>query len=291
MESMTDFGDGYYAAAGLSELSQLLARSRLYQASIQYQELLEFVCRLRHFAPFNAMLLNIQKPSLLYAATAEEWERRFQRTIKPGARPLLILWPFGPVRLVYDLEDTDGPPLPRIALALPFQASGWVDGYYLTLVAKALLKKDITVRYGSMDDATGGLARRIRNPPSDAKGAAEFHYEITLNRRYDENVCFATLIHELGHIFLGHLGEDDDIDGRRDTTRAQRELEAESVSFLVCKRLGIESNAEQYMANFIDRNPAMPPVDVYAVMKAAGRVEALVKVDTGLGRYPDWMER
>src|SRR5437879_11391546 len=48
-----------------------------------------------------------------FAASAFDWRERFGRKPKEGARPLLILWPFGPVALVYDLMDTDGRDLPR----------------------------------------------------------------------------------------------------------------------------------------------------------------------------------
>jgi hypothetical protein len=54
------------------------------------------------------MLLQVQKPGLNYAASEYDWRDRFDRTIKEGARPLLILWPFGPVALVYDELDTEG---------------------------------------------------------------------------------------------------------------------------------------------------------------------------------------
>ena len=87
-------------------LDQLLIDSRLYRTSKEYQELLDFTVRLRNMAPFNAMLLQIQKPGLNYAASAYDWQHRFQRSVKEKARPLLIMWPFGPVALVYDQLDT-----------------------------------------------------------------------------------------------------------------------------------------------------------------------------------------
>jgi hypothetical protein len=103
------FGDD----ATRSLLDQLLEDSRLYRTSKDYKDLLDFVVRLRNFAPFNAMLLQVQKPGLSYAASARDWRERFGRHPKEGARPLLILWPFGPVALVYDVQDTEGKPLPE----------------------------------------------------------------------------------------------------------------------------------------------------------------------------------
>src|SRR5688500_15207399 len=86
-----------------SLLDQLLTDSRLYRTGKEYQALLDFAVKLRNVAPFNAMLLQLQKPGLRFAASAFDWHERFDRTIKDGARPLLILWPFGPVATVYDV--------------------------------------------------------------------------------------------------------------------------------------------------------------------------------------------
>jgi hypothetical protein len=90
-----------------------LPNSRLYQTTADYKALLDFVVRLRNFAPFNAMLLQVQKPGLTHAASAADWWGKFGRKPKDGARPLLILWPFGPVALVYDVMDTEGKELPQ----------------------------------------------------------------------------------------------------------------------------------------------------------------------------------
>lgn len=89
-------------------LDALLTDAKLYRTSKAYKELLDFIVRLRNFAPFNAMLLQVQKPGLTYAASAHDWWVRFGRRPKEGARPLLIMWPFGPIALVYDVMDTEG---------------------------------------------------------------------------------------------------------------------------------------------------------------------------------------
>ena len=50
------------------------------------------------------------------------------------------------------------------------------------------------------------------------------------------------MIHELAHELL-HRGSD-----RNETSRDQRETEAEAVSFIVCSHFGIETEAPNYLA-------------------------------------------
>jgi len=101
-----------------SLLDQLLADSRLDTQSQDHKDLLDFVVRLRNFAPFNAMLLQVQKPGLSYATLDRDWHERFGRRPRAGSRLLLILWPFGPIALAYGMLerssiDCTAPRFPR----------------------------------------------------------------------------------------------------------------------------------------------------------------------------------
>src|SRR3989338_3386779 len=83
------------------------------KSSDTMRQYLEFCARMPNHSTFNSTLVFIQKPSCYYYATKSQWEKRFNRKLKPSARPLLILFPFAPVEFVYDLEDTVGKPLPK----------------------------------------------------------------------------------------------------------------------------------------------------------------------------------
>lgn len=194
-------------------LSELLERSRLYHQSKAYKELLDFVTRLPSFAPFNAFLLHIQKPALRFAASEYDWLCRFQRTVKEGARPLLILWPFGPVALVYDLEDTERKALPE-AVQCAFMASGKVTRSTIAGYAIALRRCGIELKLIEYGDAHAGHIQAPQKPEgleiekrSANKKERPVHC-IRVNSKHDPNVQFATLIHELAHLYLGHLGPD-----------------------------------------------------------------------------------
>ncbi|HNP64828.1 MAG TPA: ImmA/IrrE family metallo-endopeptidase [Woeseiaceae bacterium] len=253
-------------------LDQLLADSRLYTKSQDYKDLLDFVVRLRNFAPFNAMLLQVQKPGLSYAASAHDWNERFGRWPKEGARPLLILWPFGPVALVYDVMDTEGKPLPHDVNS--FFAQGEVDELKLKSFETLLAKRRIEFYLVDAGDCNAGLIRLVQR----ASTPKEFsHYRIHINRNHNPATRFVTLTHELAHLFLGHLGQDQKlkIHGRK-IDHSKRELEAESVAYLVCNRNGVKSKSETYLRNFVENHTTLEEIEVHQIMRAAERIEEIL---------------
>lgn len=261
-----------------AQLDALLTDSRLYQSSKNYKDLLEFVARMRNFAPFNAMLLDIQKPGIRYAATAKDWRERFGRNPKEAARPLLIMWPFGPVALVYDVLDTEGEDLPRDVEA--FFAAGSIDDERLAAFRHRLSRRR-AIDWIDLDagDAKAGSIRRVKQASNDKE---HHHYEMRINRNHPAPTRFVTLAHELAHLFLSHLGADKHlhIPARPAMDHSQRELEAESVAYLVSKRQGVTPASERYLANYVAKHPTVGNLDIYQVMRAAGQIESLL----GIGR-------
>jgi hypothetical protein len=259
-----------------SLLADLLASSRLYHTSQDYLDLLDFVSRLRNFAPFNAMLLQIQKPGLMYAASAYDWKTRFSRTIKEGARPLLILWPFSPVALVYDVEDTEGTELPA-DVAQTFQATGQVTTQTITETVQRLARLGIDLKCIPYGDGNAGCVKAIRRS-DDAKVKPE--YQIRLNANHEPNIQFVTLVHELGHLYLGHLGPDKylKIAQRPPPPDHAKELEAESLAYLVCKRHRVGSKSESYLANHLQPDTILEHLNLDVMLKAAGQVEMVLDI-------------
>jgi len=269
-----------------SLLSNLLDESRLYRFSKDYKELLDFVTKLRNFAPFNAFLLNLQKPGLRFAASQFDWRRRFGREVKEGARPLVILWPFGPIALVYDVDDTEGYPLPDSVLHA-FRAVGNLKENHILCFTGLLAKQGIEVKLIEYGDGHAGHVQAERPPKAtteiiersnDAKKRPA--YRIRVNSKHDPNVQFVTLTHELAHLYLGHLGPDKylKIGERYSLTHEQAELEAESVAYLVCKRYGVESYSEAYLADYVKDHTTTGNVHFYMIMKATGQIETVLEL-------------
>jgi hypothetical protein len=256
-------------------LDALLTDCRLYHKTADYKALLDFVVRLRNFAPFNAMLLQVQKPGLTYAASAADWRIRFGRKPKEGVRPLLILWPFAPVALVYDVVDTEGKDLPQDVTS--FFARGPIREIEIGRFRELTSNKNILWADLDAGDAKAGSIRCTKRATNDKESNT---YRILVNKNYAAAVQFVTLTHELAHLFLGHLGADNalGVKDRSDLAHRQEEFEAESVAFIVCERNGVESRSKTYLANFVDQNTTVGNLDIYQVMHAAGQIETLLGI-------------
>ena len=202
MSNSDDQLEMFEEEAARSLLDQLLEESRLYKTSKDYLDLLEFTKRLRNFAPFNAMLLHVQKPGLRYAAAAYDWKARFERHPKENARPLLILWPFGPVALVYDVQDTEGKDMPQDVDT--FFARGAITAEQIPGFIEKMGRKQIACAYFDGGDAKAGSIRVLKRATPKEGGC----YGMQLNRNHSTPVQFVTIAHELAHLFLGHLGPD-----------------------------------------------------------------------------------
>jgi len=280
--------DLFESAVARRELDELFEQSRLYKSSSEYLELLQFVGRLRQFAPFNAMLLQVQKPGLTHAATSKEWAA-YGRFIKQHARPLIILWPFGPVSLVYDIQDTEGDSLPEGVFC--FEATGEISEEQLQRYVFRLKDKNIETEWFDGGDASAGSIQLMTRSPGKLPGSRPgkpppHKYCISLNSNHTLSSQFSTLAHELGHLFLGHLGEDPglDIRARRSLTHREVELEAESVAFVVSKRLGVDCRSHTYLANYVRENTDIDSIDIYLVMRAVSLIESTLALSATTGK-------
>src|SRR5229473_4765969 len=270
-------------------LDELLTLAGKYNSSDAYLELMRFVGRFRFYSPFNAMSIYTQMPGAHFVCTARRWRRDYRREIKIGARPIVILQPMGPILFVFDVSDTT--PLPN-ARSLPpqvedpFQVRNGKIGGQLALTIENAKRDGVRVseradgsqRAGSIQWAEAGQHVDFtiaKKPPKSAR--VPLRFELLLNSALSAEALYGTLVHELAHFYLGHLGTPDDRwwPDRLDLPHDAREFEAESVSYLVCTRLGIDTPSEEYLAAYVRRCPATPPINLDRVMKAVGLIEQM----------------
>lgn len=205
----------------------------------------------------------MQRPGCAYVASAEEWRTKFGRRLKSSALPLVILRPFGPVSFVFDVGDTEGDGYFPKYLLRPFHADApltieTVDEFVLNLLALGIRYAE--VRYGS---AMAGNIRVLKKPCTDklpGQAPVQIFFETRVNVALPAQDKFTTIVHELGHLACGHLGCSDTgwwLD-RRAVPRETKEFEAESVAWLLCRRLGIDPHSEKYFSAYFTEGVNSP---------------------------------
>jgi len=271
-------------------LDELFNLARKYTTTESFNELLKFIRRFRFYSPYNAMLIHMQMPGAQYVATPHRWLDRYKRRIKTGARPLVILQPRGPVMFVFDVSDTEplngAPPLPP-EVDRPFEVRGGTVGRELELTCENAKRDGINIidndagsqRAGSIEAAAPGQHLKVlkRSLPLPEYEQVSLRYEMLLNTKLSREARYATLAHELGHLYCGHLGSPNSNwwPNRQTLQTNICEFEAESVCYLVCGHIGVDNPSEQYLSGYMNSNKETPPISLEAVMKAAGLIQKM----------------
>ena len=262
-----------------NQLSGLFCNIKKGSGAAVLSELYDFLKKFPKVAPFNLALVSAQRPGAGYFANIREWAK-LGRSIKPEARPMIILVPFGPVEFVYDVCDTVGRELPQeienpFQVTTPFYESEYIK--FISQLSRAGIKY-AEANYGSqMAGFVTWLPKTemVRISPTKQMRLV---LQITVNSNLSSAEQFTTMAHELGHLFCGHLGTVDDRRWPQRTTLTlnQREFEAESVSWLVCERRGIKNPSEDYLRGYLDGGKEIPRIDVGAILRAVTHIESLL---------------
>lgn len=255
-------------------LDELFDYARRYRTGSEYQQLLTFVSSFRFYAPFNAMLVHLQMDGATYVAPPHRWLREFRRGIRAGARPLVILQPMGPVLLVYDVSDTEplpgAPTLPR-HVTDPFTVRAGKIGPKLDMTVHNARRDSVSVVERDAGSQSAGLIRvAAAREPS--------RYQVFLNIKHAPEAKYATLAHELAHLYCGHIGTLDPRwwPDRRGLSTEAAEIEAESVCYLVCQRLGLDNPSGEYLSAYLGMDRELPEtVSVDRIMKVVGQIESM----------------
>jgi hypothetical protein len=114
---------------------------------------------------------------------------------------------------------------------------------------------------------------------TDGQTRAAAVYRLQLNSIFDQEGKYATLAHELGHLYAGHLGtpNKDWWPDRRNLTSQEEEFEAESICYLVCGRAGITCKSESYLAGYLTAHNEVPRISLDRVLKAVSLIEEMGK--------------
>ena len=262
-----------------------------------------FASRLHRLGPYNIYMVFAQRPGARAIASRADWKKAGQ-TVRPDALPILILRPKGPIMQVFELEDTL-PQRDKDPRQDAFAAVGEFQAKTLAATIKSLAsspKRNLKVEI-ALEDLGSNRAGQISKQPSLplspkeelqgepdlqalTRGVSPGHWRVKLNRRLTDAEKFATLLHELGHLFCGHVGAFDprnqkgDEYGWPDRSRlpyCAKEVEAELVSWHICERWGLTTGSALYLRPHMERAEAdMRQVDLDRVIRAIAKIEQFV---------------
>jgi hypothetical protein len=252
-----------------SSLDQLFGHSRRFRKSRKFTEAVEFVAKFREYSPFNNMLAYLQNPMATYFATARHWHKAFGRSVKEDARGMVLLAPRTPVLIVYDVADTEGPPLPD-KLRVFAETSGRFNPTILDRTIKNAERDRIHVQRKPMGQLRGGFS-------TTRVYGSTWKMRIGLRDTLEPAAAYSVLCHELAHIYLGHVGADRDDwwPYRTNLTEAVIEIEAESVAHIVCRRAGLETRSVEYLSSYVEDNSDIDGISLDLVSRVAGRIEEM----------------
>jgi len=277
-------------------LDELFAAARQYKSGKEYWDLLQFISRFHSYSIFNNVLVHIQMPGARYIASASRWMHDYKRRIRLGARPLVIMKPMGPVMFVFDVSDTEpedgAPPLPDEVLA-PFAIKhGYIQNELENTIKNAKRDGIEVTTQGAGSQSAGSIQTlkpgqnikfQIRETPQPEYETLPLRYGVLLNGKHSPETQYATLVHELAHLYCGHLGTPNTKHwpDRRGLPVTACELEAESVCYLVCQRLRIENPSEKYLSGYVKEEKPIDSISLDLIIKAATLIEQM-----GGGKLP-----
>ena len=278
--------DSTLCAKGIDELQQLAQKFR---TSEEFKKMLKFVARFHYLAPYNAYLVQLQRPGASLVLNIRRW-RQYGWRPTINAQNLITLIPFGPIECMYEVSDVEKIPdmthTPTDDILKDLQrglnvAKGEVNPkewfnllFNLTQYGIRIdLNFNASNAYGGYimcDDGDHDLLVAIDSQEGWLSYKSAFF--ISVNRDQNQASQFHTICHELGHLFCHHLS----YSHWRAPTLDQEEFEAETVAWLVCKRHGVDNPSEQYLASYI-RNGLVPLCSVDSIMRAVTEIEKMLK--------------
>lgn len=274
-----------------TSIDRLFQDVKQYRNSSEFRKKLEFYTNFPYLGVYNAALVEQQRPGARFVLTAEKWKEDYNRKIKINARPVIILMPFYPVEFLFDISDTKQIDKTRKE----------DENFIIEQIIKehmATCKSDVSFymknlkenlpKYGihySIDYQVGSqIHAEIRLDQSEKMHIKvnkdhyiehHNHFTISVSSRTDEVGQLARILHELGHLFCHHIAYPWWKD--RFYTKAEKEFEAETVSYLVAKRLGIYTPSIEYLSNYVDEKGNIPSILINRIFDAVDLIEQLVK--------------
>lgn len=234
----------------------------------KYRNYLRTMSRFHNYSLNNQALIHLQRPDATLVAGYNRWRDKFSRHVLRGEKGITIIAPtpykkkieqekldpdtklpildadgkivteekeieipmFRPVK-VFDYAQTDGKPLPERVASPVANLTGSVENYEAFM--EALRRSSpVPVEFKPLSADMDGYF----SPKSQS---------ITLREGMSEVQTVSAAVHEIAHAKLHNYGLQQ-VAERKAKSRNAEEVEAESISFMVCAYFGIETGANSF---------------------------------------------
>ncbi len=219
-------------------------------ASGRYEEYLRMMSKFHQYSPGNVMLILLQCPHATQVAGYRRWKEKFGRQVKRGEKGIKILAPC-PYKRVLEQEQTapgDGQQPDTVTVKfLHFKVATVFDvsqteGRELPTLGVDELTGDVpgySELYGRLTEYAP-VPVEVEPVPGEAKGYfSPQEQRIVLRPGMGQVQTLKTLVHEIAHSKL-HTPEQ--MKPEEQKGRREKEVEAESVAFVVCQHFGISTS-------------------------------------------------
>jgi len=226
--------------------------------SEQYKNYLNAMSKFHSYSFGNVMLILMQCPNASLVAGFHKWKKDFGRTVKKGEHGIMILAPCPQKKFIdREIEKPDGTKeiesvlvvRQRFKVAYVFDVSQ-TEGRELPSYGVDKLTGDVQ-NYDEFYKAIESVAPvpvELR-PATDHSEGCYNHKEqkIYINEGLSQVQTISVMIHEASHAILHALPvENGEIVGKHEKDRRTREVEAESVAYVVCQHFGIETGDSSF---------------------------------------------
>ena len=234
----------------------------------KYRNYLRTMSRFHNYSLNNQALIHLQRPDATYVAGYNRWRDKFSRHVLRGEKGITIIAPtpykkkieqekldpdtklpildadgkivteekeieipmFRPVK-VFDYAQTDGKPLPERVASPVANLTGSVENYE-AFMETLRRSSPVPVEFKPLSADMDGYF----SPKSQS---------ITLREGMSEVQTVSAAVHEIAHAKLHNYGLQQAAE-RRHKSRNTEEVEAESISYMVCAYFGIETGANSF---------------------------------------------
>lgn len=264
--------------------------------SEQYKNYLKAMSKLHNYSFGNVLLILMQCPQASMVAGFNKWKKDFGRTVKKGEHGIQILAPV-PYRKLVERDKLD-PNTKKPVLGAdgkPERETVFVQqhSYKVAYVFDVSQTEGREIPTYGVDELTGDVKNyeamlqavlsvspvpvHFQEPNPEVRGCYKHKEQaIFINKDMSQIDTISILIHETAHAVLHALPvKDGEIAGRHEKNRRTREIEAESVAYVVCQHFGIETgdNAFAYITGWSkDKEMDELKASLDCISKTAGQM-------------------